>query len=721
MWRLWSALALLLVLTSCDSGNLLVIDLRTDMVPGLEFHQARVELEHDQPEGTYRTATIAIPRSADVVGGLRLTELSNVPSGTVRIRVTLLDDRGNGRLQRLTLTELAGDTAVTVMMTRDCRGITCGDASAEACLGGRCVDARCTPETSDLCPAPPDCAADSECAPGLACTEARCIDGVCFYAALDERCDMGADQVCSPDHGCIPYVPLGEDASRSMDGSMMDGGAGDGAITDTMVGDAGEGGVDGDAVIDGGPDTWWTMTDADPVDGCVPSPELCNGLDEDCDRVIDEAPSHIDCVREHTTSFCDPGGSGDCTIVSCEAQYDDCDTDPNNGCESELMYSELHCGRCDNPCPGGQYCDGGTCADDRVTGIAAGRDHSCAITLSGLTYCWGNGGGYILGHGSTTGSRTPILNSATDLIEIWSGGALVTCGRNTAGETICWGLANEAELGGGTETVRVPTHQPQLDRFSEIVFGSSFGCGLDGGEVYCWGQNAVGQIGQGTSSGVVSMPTRVMPLSGIVDLTVGDAHACALSGGGQVSCWGWGNNGQLGNGMTVEQTRPVDIVGPMDFTHIEATDDTTCGVRSGGAVFCWGANFNGQYGDGTEVGYAVPAPNPSMIASPNALSGTTSPFMCATSGPTNQVHCWGYNFSGETGTNDPAGEVLVPGVVAGMDDVIDLELGGTHACALRSDGSAWCWGNDSWGQLGDDPAQMNMRSPSRVLGVPGPP
>ena len=217
--RVAALAALAATVTGCaDEGNRLLVDLRTDMVAGVEFVGARVEVEPDDATGLVRARTSTIDRSADGLQGIRIARFVGLPDSPVRVRVTLLDQRGNSVIQRLVSVDVRGNVTTTAVVTRDCRGVSCHDAGAEACLGGRCMSARCTPEEPEYCAMPPECEADTDCGTEADCAAPRCVEGFCFYDPHHDRCD--SDQWCNPDDGCVTLpvgLPTG-DAGMSMDG-----------------------------------------------------------------------------------------------------------------------------------------------------------------------------------------------------------------------------------------------------------------------------------------------------------------------------------------------------------------------------------------------------------------------------------------------------------------------------------------------------------------------
>jgi hypothetical protein len=245
------------------------------------------------------------------------------------------------------------------------------------------------------------------------------------------------------------------------------------------------------------------------------------------------------------------------------------------------------------------------------------------------------------------------------------------------------------------------------------------------GGVKCWGYNGEGELGDGTTTtravaGDVSGLT-----SGVVALASGDAHTCALTTAGGVKCWGHGQYGQLGNGLTVNRLTPMDVPGlTSGVSAITAGYQHTCAVTSAGGVKCWGWNRYGQLGNGV----ASDTPSLSPIDVPG-LSGVTaltagSNWTCALT-TAGGVKCWGLNGAGQLGDGtttmrlSPVNVVGLSSGVIGIAAAANPSLDG-HTCALTQSNQVWCWGLNDHGQLGDG-TRVTRLTPVQVSGSYGPP
>ncbi|MFK7985027.1 MAG: hypothetical protein AB8I08_03275 [Sandaracinaceae bacterium] len=226
--RLWSSMVCALVMAGCSPSATLVVQLRTEMRPGIEFDRVETVLYAGQgisaldlPQSV--APALPVTESRDTFSGERVAELLDVAPGAYLVRVQLLDGQrvvGTG----LAATQMADvSQLVEVFVNRQCRGVECpgatGRANEIACLGGRCVDPSC-PEDPAACPAP-DCSVDSDCPAGaFDCVTGRCLAGFCVLLTEDDRCG-GAR--CALETGCMDATPDAGPGDAGIDGSV-DGG-----------------------------------------------------------------------------------------------------------------------------------------------------------------------------------------------------------------------------------------------------------------------------------------------------------------------------------------------------------------------------------------------------------------------------------------------------------------------------------------------------------------
>ncbi|MBX3271456.1 MAG: hypothetical protein KF729_14410 [Sandaracinaceae bacterium] len=238
----------------------------------------------------------------------------------------------------------------------------------------------------------------------------------------------------------------------------------------------------------------------------------------------------------------------------------------------------------------------------------------------------------------------------------------------------------------------------------DVALGQSHACVvLADGTARCWGSGNSGALGDGSRANTAT-PTRVEGVSGLRAITTGRAHSCALDQRGRVWCWGDSGYRQLGRPIEGTSTsRAGEVDGLRDVVRLDAGSDHTCAVTRRGEVYCWGRNHDGQLGDGARDRYERPVLVPRLRASAVAAGHTSS---CAVTRDA-AVACWG----GINGSRTPQ---IVAGLPAAAVEVV---VGRGSACARLVDGAVHCWGDGSHGQLGPH-ARGYAEHPVWVEGLP---
>jgi alpha-tubulin suppressor-like RCC1 family protein len=361
-----------------------------------------------------------------------------------------------------------------------------------------------------------------------------------------------------------------------------------------------------------------------------------------------------------------------------------------------------------------------------VVAISAGGQHTCAVLAGGTVRCWGFNPFGQLGDGTTTSRHLPTLVGNVSRAASIKAGVNHTCVLRADGTAQCWGLNSSGQLGDSSTTDRhAPVFVRGLANAVAITTGSVHTCALVAdGTARCWGSNAFGQIGSGTVGGTRLQPFAVSSsLNNAVAISAGGEHTCALRADGSAKCWGSDRFGELGDGTFVIDgigETPIDVLsgrGTFTARDIAAGRSHTCAVRANGNVACWGANDAGQVGDGSIGGNRLsPANLPVPVNVVGIAAGEAHTCAVLANGTAN---CWGLNSSGQLGnglvTNSPR-----PVVVSGLTNAVAIAAGGTlgssHTCALRADGTVWCWGSNNVGQLGVGNTTPSL-VPVRVSGL----
>ncbi len=288
--------------------------------------------------------------------------------------------------------------------------------------------------------------------------------------------------------------------------------------------------------------------------------------------------------------------------------------------------------------------------------IAVGGAHSCGLTTAGEAYCWGENNSYgQVGDGTliNRSEPVPVQSGIVVFASITAGGAH-TCGLTASGQAYCWGYNFNGQLGDNSTTNRstpVQVAQPEGVTFDRITAGGSHTCALTPANVaYCWGWDDFGQLGDGATadqSAPVAVQARGVTFA---TLSAGGAHTCGKTPTGDSYCWGGNIHGELGNGTNDNSSTPVQVLLPSGVTSLtpRGGGNHTCGLTDQSAAYCWGFNDQGQVGDGTTINRNSAA-QVSMPA--GVIFASMSPglyFSCALT-PTGAAYCWGDNRQGQLG------------------------------------------------------------------------
>jgi alpha-tubulin suppressor-like RCC1 family protein len=283
-----------------------------------------------------------------------------------------------------------------------------------------------------------------------------------------------------------------------------------------------------------------------------------------------------------------------------------------------------------------------------IASVNGGVQHSCAVTSNGALVCWGANTGGQQGDGTLTNHPTPTTIIASG-VKLVSCGDFHTCIAKTDNTVWCTGANGSGQIGNGNTTtvaafVQVLSSGSGIDRVSA---GSGNTCVVLGiGAVYCWGENSSGQVGLGTTGAPVKLATQVSSLSAVAEIDVGQAHSCARELDGTVWCWGMNANGLLGDGTTVDRSSPVQVSGITNAVQLAVGHTFSCARLQDGTVRCWGNGGSGQLGLGASKISLTPTAVKNLSGVLDIVAGEQH--ACARL-DTGMVACWGDNTYGEVG------------------------------------------------------------------------
>jgi alpha-tubulin suppressor-like RCC1 family protein len=442
--------------------------------------------------------------------------------------------------------------------------------------------------------------------------------------------------------------------------------------------------------------------------------ETCDGLDNDCNGTVDDpAVTDPTCAVAGAYAAC---RGGQCITIACSALHGDCDGNRTNGCEANFQNDPANCGGCGISCGGGP-CIQGRC--DGVTQIAAGYGHTCAVRQSGYVSCWGFNSWGQLGDGTNFDRATPVLVSGITTAVQVAASYETTCARLAGGSIMCWGHGGYGELGNGVvSATTTPVAVSGLNDAVDITAGGFHFCARRStGAVVCWGLNDSGQIGDATMNNALS-PTTVTGLAGmtVLELSAGDNFTCARISGGTVRCWGNNTLGQIGDGTTTSpRLAPTLVAGLANAAGLASNIDGTCARTTSNTVVCWGVNSSGECGDGTVVSPRVNIVTATGVTTVAEVAADGAGHHVCARRADGSVLCWGQGLQGQLGnggTSNSSTAVVVSGIGGANPGAVQIAAGAYHACALRSDGQVLCWGGNSNGQLGDG---TGLNRPNAVM------
>jgi alpha-tubulin suppressor-like RCC1 family protein len=364
--------------------------------------------------------------------------------------------------------------------------------------------------------------------------------------------------------------------------------------------------------------------------------------------------------------------------------------------------------------------------------LSAGEDATCGILPLGRGYCFGRAG--LLGVAKDTVCFNDIRPSTEGctLIPLRIAGQLnfvnisvgdsVACGATADNKAYCWGSQKYGQLGNGVASggssnapaLVVGAASRTAVSLSRVSAGGNHACGLSpSGAAFCWGEDSLFQLGNGDQFALNS--TTPIPVAGgnvFSSISAGFNHTCALTAAGVAMCWGDNSSGQLGAGLDDFAADTPSPISNVKFASISSGSYHSCGITAGGDAYCWGDNSSGQLGGGDAAPFSsnVPIAVVGGLHFKSISAGRFSTCGITTGGA---AFCWGDNSYLQLGSASVFSSTSPTAVSGGHTDFTTVAVGVRHACAASS-GGVYCWGSNVLGALGNEFQATRQATPTKT-------
>jgi alpha-tubulin suppressor-like RCC1 family protein len=363
-------------------------------------------------------------------------------------------------------------------------------------------------------------------------------------------------------------------------------------------------------------------------------------------------------------------------------------------------------------------------------GIFAINSTNKWLTLDGITlrtdtslneiWSWGCNNVGQLGDNTVVDKSSPVSVVGVNVFTDWrqvSAGLSHSLAVRQNGIAWAWGCNGNGRLGDNTDTNKSSPVSVVggFTDWSQVSAGSSHSLGIrQNGIAWAWGYNGQGRLGDNTT---VSKRSPVSVVGGFCDwcqVSAGGSHSLGVRTGGTAWAWGAASSGILGDNTVVSKSSPVSVVGGFcDWCQVSAGQGQSLGVRQNGTAWAWGGNTFGQLGiDSVQ-----------SRSSPNLVVGGFTDWCQVSAGNAHSLAvrqngtawAWGFNTGGTLGDNTSVSKRSPVSVVGGFTNWCQVSAGRCHSLGVRQNGTAWAWGNGTSGQLGDN-TTVPKSSPVSVVG-----
>jgi len=333
--------------------------------------------------------------------------------------------------------------------------------------------------------------------------------------------------------------------------------------------------------------------------------------------------------------------------------------------------------------------------------VATGATHACVIKSDNSLWCWGDNNDFALGIGLNESKSSPVqVGDDFSWAELGLG-STHSCASKIDGSLWCWGDNDSDQLGIVSDDIEKPT-QVDLDHFVTLIgitAQSQTTCEIDGdSNLHCWGQNFFGQgaVDNSEYDKITIEPTHVADSDLWSQVSVGPLHSCGITTNGNLWCWGANFFGQIGDETISEIHQPTLIDEDLSWASVAVGANHSCAITTGDSLWCWGDNTSGQLGNGNEDTQYEPKEIEAGESWKNISLGNS--FSCAVKRD-NTLWCWGDNFNGQLGINSEESS-NEPVQVGTESDWKSVSAGDAFTCAIKLNGDLYCWGGGEYGQTG---------------------
>jgi alpha-tubulin suppressor-like RCC1 family protein len=337
-------------------------------------------------------------------------------------------------------------------------------------------------------------------------------------------------------------------------------------------------------------------------------------------------------------------------------------------------------------------------------------------------YTWGSNGSGQLGDGTTTSRSSPVTTAGAGTN--WKQVATVathTAAIKTDGTLWTWGNNGSGRVGDGTTTDRSSpvTTAGGGTNWKEVSVGGGIN-GFDAaiktdGTLWTWGNNTNGRLGDGTTTPRSSPGTTAGGGSNWKQVSAGATHIGAIKTDGTL--WTWGNNGsgRVGDGTTTDRSSPVTTAGGgTNWKQVSFGRQFSSAIKTDGTLWTWGDNSYGALGDGTTLDKSSPVTTAGGGTNWKQVYSAAGGDHMAAIKTDGTLWTWGNNGSGRLGDGTTTNKSSPVTTVGGGTNWKQVSAGDTHIAAIKTDGTLWTWGGNTYGQLGNG-TTTSISSPSQVI------